>query len=61
MAHLEGGPWTFLRIERYNSWQDFATSESKSIPDTLKAGSGWLQLRDHASFHNDTIADRIAP
>lgn len=61
MQHLEGGPWHFLRIERYNSWQDFATSEKNSAADTLKPGGGWLQVRDHSSYHNDTITDRIAP
>jgi hypothetical protein len=61
MQHLEGGPWHFLRIERYNSWQDFATSEKNSVANTLKPDGGWLQLRDHSTYHNDTITDRIAP
>jgi hypothetical protein len=61
MQHLEGGPWLFLTIARYNSWQDFATSEKNSVPDTLKAGGGWLELRNHSTFHNDTLTDRIAP
>ena len=61
MQHLEGGPWQFLTIARYNSWQDFATNEKNSVPDTLKAGGGWLELRNHSSYHNDTLTDRIAP
>lgn len=61
MQHLEGGPWQFLTITRYNSWQDFATSEKNSVPDTLKAGGGWLTLREHSTYHNDTLTDRIAP
>ena len=61
MQHLEGAPWNFVRIQRYNSWQDFAASEQKNVPDTLKAGGGWLELRDHSSSHTDTLADRIAP
>jgi hypothetical protein len=61
MQHLEGGPWHFLRIERYNSWQDYATNERTSAVDTLKPGGGWLGVRDHSSYHNDTITDRIAP
>ncbi len=48
-------------IARYNSWQDFATNEKNSVPDTLKAGGGWLELRNHSTYHNDTITDRIAP
>lgn len=61
MQHIEGGPWHFLSITRYNSWQDFANDEKASVPDTLKADGGWLAIRNHASFHNDTITDRIAP
>lgn len=61
LQHLEGGPWHFLTITRYNSWQDFATNEKASAADTLKPGGGWLQVRNHSSYHNDTITDRIAP
>jgi len=61
MQHLEGGPWQFLTITRYNSWQDFAANEKASAADTLKPGGGWLQVRDHSSYHNDTVTDRIAP
>ncbi len=61
MQHLEGGPWTFLTVTRYNSWQDFATTEKNGVPDTLKAGGGWLALREHSTYHNDTLTDRIAP
>jgi hypothetical protein len=61
MQHLEGGPWQFLTVERYNSWQDFATDEKTSVADTLKPDGGWLALRNHSTYHNDTITDRIAP
>lgn len=61
MQHLEGAPWTFLAIARYNSWDDFATSEKNSVAQTTKKDGGWVRLREHASFHNDTIADRLAP
>ena len=61
MPHLEGGPWTFLSVTRYNSWQDFATGEKASAADTLKPDGGWLGVRNHATYHNDTITDRIAP
>jgi hypothetical protein len=61
MQHLEGGPWNFLTVVRYNSWQDFATNESNSVAQTSKGQGGWYQFRDHAAFHNDTITDRIAP
>src|SRR5438445_7858968 len=61
MQHLEGGPWQFLTIARYNSWQDFATNEKNSVADTLKPDGGWLALRNHSTFHNDTLTDRTAP
>ena len=61
MQHLEGGPWTYLTVVRYNSWQDFATTEKNGMADTLKPDSGWRQLREHSTYHNDTLTDRIAP
>lgn len=54
-THLEGGPWQFLTVDRYNSWQDLATDRGAADD------AGWLQLREHVTFHHDTIADRIVP
>jgi len=61
MQHLEGGPWSFLAVARFNSWQDFGTSEGNSVAAMSKNEGGWFQLREHVSFHNDTLADRIFP
>ena len=61
LQHLEGGPWQFLTIVRYDSWEDFAKGEKADVADTLKSGSGWVGVRNYSSYHNDTIADRIAP
>jgi hypothetical protein len=61
MQHLEGGAWNYLTIARYNSWQDFATNDSNNVAQTAKGQGGWFQLRDHISFHNDTLTNRIAP
>jgi hypothetical protein len=61
MQHLEGSPWTFLTIARYNSWQDFATGEKNSVAQAGRKEGGWFRLRDHTAFHNDTLTDRIAP
>lgn len=61
MQHLEGGPWNYLTIARYNSWQDFATNDRNSAAQTAKGEGGWFQLREHVSFHNDTVTDRVAP
>ena len=61
MQHLEGSQWQYLTIARYNSWQDFATNDSNNVAQTNKKAGGWFRLRDHAPFHTDTLADRIAP
>ena len=61
MQHLEGGAWRYLLISRYKSWQDFATSEATSVAQSAKGQGGWFTLREHISFHNDTITYRIAP
>ena len=61
LQHLEGGPWTFLTVARYSSWQDFASSEKASLADTLKPDGGWLAVRNYSTYHNDTLTDRIAP
>jgi hypothetical protein len=59
--HLEGGPWTFLAIARYNSWDDFAAGEKNSVAQTTKKDSPWFRLRDHTDYHTDTLTDRIEP
>lgn len=61
MQHIEGGPWTYLTIERYSSWEDYAKGEKNSIAAMSKNQGPWFALRDHATFHNDTVTDRIAP
>ena len=61
LTHLEGGAWTFLAINRYNSWQDYAANETASVPKTGSGSDPWSQVRDHSTFHRDTLADRIAP
>jgi hypothetical protein len=61
MQHLEGGPWTFLSIARYNSWDDFAAGEKTAVAQTTKKDSPWSRMRDHTDFHTDTLTDRISP
>jgi len=53
MQHLEGGPWQYLVIARFNSWQDFAADQAGGDQ------AGWAEVRQHSVFHHDTIADRI--
>ena len=54
MEHIEGGPWTFLNLVRYNSWADLAAHRSG-----VSSGTGWADIRQHTSYHVDTIADRV--
>lgn len=61
MQHLEGAPWNFLTITRYNSWTDFAANEANSVAQTAKGSGGWYELREHAGYHTDTLANRVAP
>jgi hypothetical protein len=61
MQHVEGGPWNYLTISRYNSWQDYATNDANSVAQTRKGSGGWFQLRENVVYHNDTLTARIAP
>ncbi len=61
LQHVEGGPWNFLTISRYNSWQDYATNDANSVAQTRKGSGGWFTLRENAAFHRDTLTARIAP
>jgi hypothetical protein len=57
MQHLEGGPWQYLGVTRHNSWQDFGADQGAPAPGP----DGWAAIREHSTYHQDTLADRIAP
>ena len=61
LQHLEGGPWTFMTVTRYDSWQKFGENESSSVAQTNKGSGPWFDLRQNVSTHNDTVTNRIAP
>lgn len=61
MQHLEGAAWTFLGVARYATWEDFVKSETSAAADQAKGAGDWAKLRDHSSYHTDTLADRIMP
>jgi hypothetical protein len=61
LQHIEGGPWTFLEVTRYDSWQSFAANESSSVAQTAKGSGPWFALRENISTHTDTLTNRIAP
>jgi hypothetical protein len=55
LTHVEGGPWQFLTVTRYASWQEFGADQTANGA----GGEGWLEIRQHSAFHTDTIADRV--
>ena len=55
LAHIEGGPWQYLTVQRFNSWQDYAADEAAT-----QDSEGWYQIRDHGAWHHDTITTRVA-
>lgn len=61
LQHLDGAAWTFLAVSRYATWDDFVKSETSSAADQAKGMGDWAKLREHSSYHTDTIADRIMP
>ena len=61
MQHLEGSEWTFLAVNYFKSWQDFATNESNSVAQSMKGSGGWFDLRQHMASHTDTLCYRISP
>lgn len=61
LQHLEGAAWTFLGIARYATWEDFVKSETSSAADQAKNTGAWGSVREHSSYHTDTLCDRIMP
>ena len=62
LQHMEGAAWTFLSIQRWNSWGDYGKDNVASIAQMGRnQQGGWFKLRDLASFHTDTLCDRLAP
>lgn len=61
LQHMEGAAWTYLAVARYATWEDFVKSETSAAADQAKNMGDWAKLRDHSSYHTDTLADRLAP
>ena len=62
LQHMEGAAWTYLSVQRWNSWADYAKDNVAGIAQMGKSQqAGWFKLRDLASFHTDTLCDRLAP
>jgi hypothetical protein len=62
LQHLEGAAWTFVTVQRWNSWADYGKDNVASIAQMGRnQQGGWFKLRDLVSFHTDTLCDRITP
>lgn len=58
LTHVQGAPWTFLVITRYDSWRQFAEEEEKAGAQDAKAPAAdrGMELREHLATHHDTLA-----
>jgi len=58
LTHVQGAPWTFLVITRYDSWRQFAEEEEKAGAQDAKspAADRGMELREHLATHHDTLA-----
>ena len=54
LEHIDGAV-NIVTIERYNSWQDFATDMAANPT----GGEGWNDVRQHSAYHDDTIVERV--
>ena len=62
LQHLEGAAWTFVGVQRWNSWADYAKDNVASIAQMGRnQQGGWFKLRELVSFHTDTLCNRVAP
>ena len=62
LQHLEGAAWSFLSVQRWNSWADYAKDNVATIAQSGRGQQGgWFKLRELASFHTDTLCNRVAP
>jgi hypothetical protein len=54
LSHVQGAPWNYLVIRRYDSWAQFAQEEEKAAAQG--ATDRGLELREHLAIHHDTLA-----
>ncbi len=53
-AHVEGSPWNFLTVTRYDSWA--AVGAPPPQPPSGAQQEQGLAIREHMAVHHDTIA-----
>ena len=54
LEHIDGAI-NILTLERFNSWQDFATDMAANP----SGSTGWTDVRQHSAYHEDTLAERV--
>jgi hypothetical protein len=54
LEHIDGAI-NILTIDRFNSWQDF----SADMTANPTGSKGWLDVRQHSAYHEDTLAERV--
>lgn len=64
LSHVEGAPWDFILLQRYDTWQQFVDDEQRGEELAKKAGFASAQaqsdeLRSLMSMHADTLTTRI--
>lgn len=58
-AHVEGAPWNFLTVTRYDSWAALGAPPPQTQPGAPRQETG-LAIREHMAVHHDTIAVYIS-
>jgi hypothetical protein len=58
LQHLEGAPWEFITITRYDSWAALGESEQKQSGQGTVSPLG-LAIQEHVAEHHDTVAERV--
>jgi hypothetical protein len=57
-AHVEGAPWNFLGVTRYDSWAEIG-APAPAPAGTAPQDQG-MPMREHLAVHHDTIAVYIS-
>lgn len=55
LRHVEGGPFDFMQVSRYDSWNDIDAVASAQPTPMAQA----LDLRQHMAEHHDTICVKV--
>ncbi len=58
-AHVEGAPWNFLSITRFDSWAELGAPPQPAAGTATPQAQG-LAIRDHMAVHHDTIATYVS-